>query len=314
MKRRVLNSLALCYILAAVGPFGAPGVAAEATARFLATDPGANDYWPCFSPDGEKILFSRTVDGGKTWDVFVVPASGGEAHKLSDSRLPVSATRANWSPRSNLIAFTGTSSDDKSSVWLIQVDGIAARQLISPGLSNTVFYPSFYPDGERLAVIDAVENVIKRIDMKQGVAVAVTDRQKVLSGMPSVSPDGKWIAFAGQKNTGQAYDQSKNSIWLISETGALRSLEAIPSQGRTPAWSADGQWLAFESNRGDSTHQLYAVFIVKRDGIGLRQITPYELNANHPVWSPDAKRLAFSAHHHTKGTDTTGIALIEVNP
>jgi Tol biopolymer transport system component len=126
--------------------------------------------------------------------------------------------------------------------------------------------------------------------------------------MPSVSPDGKWVAFAGQKNQGQAYDQTKNSIWLIGRTGEPQLLE--PNQGRTPAWSPDGQWLAFESDRGNPNH-LYAVFVISRSGKGLKQITPYDLNANHPVWSPDGKLLVFSARNSDR-QNATGIAIIEV--
>jgi Tol biopolymer transport system component len=33
---------------------------------------------------------------------------------------------------------------------------------------------------------------------------------------------------------------------------------------------------------------------MNRDGSALTQLTDYTLNANHPVWSPDGKRLAFS--------------------
>lgn len=150
--------------------------------------------------------------------------------------------------------------------------------------------------------------MIKQIDLKHRVATALTDRQQVLSGMPSVSPDGKWIGFAGQNNQGQAYDQTKNSLWLISEAGDLQSLE--PNQGRTPAWSPDGQWLSFESDRGNPNH-LYAAFLINRKGKGLKQVTPYELNANHPVWSPDGKLLVFSARH-SESQDATGIAVIEV--
>lgn len=160
--------------------------------------------------------------------------------------------------------------------------------------------------------MDAGDEVIKRIDRKHLAAVTVTDHKQVLTGMPSVSPDGKWIAFAGQRNIGEAYDQTKNSIWVVSDAGTPRTIEAVSRQGRTPAWSPDGQSLAFESNRGSSSNQRYAVFTVNRDGTGLRQITPYELNANHPVWSPDAGRLVFSARH-TKDSDKTGIAIVDIS-
>ena len=33
---------------------------------------------------------------------------------------------------------------------------------------------------------------------------------------------------------------------------------------------------------------------MNRDGSGLTQVTDYALNANHPVWSPDGKRLVIS--------------------
>jgi Tol biopolymer transport system component len=211
-----------------------------------------------------------------------------------------------------MIAFTGTSPDGKNTVWVINADGTQPHQLAFAGLSDQVYYPSWYPDGSSLAVMDAGNEVIKRIDRVRLTAVPVTDHEQVLAGMPSVSPDGKSIAFAGQANKRQTYDQNNNSIWVIGDSGIARPVEAIPRQGRTPSWSPDGQSLAFESNRDSSSSQLYAVFIINRDGTGLRQVTPYELNANHPVFSPDGKRVVFSARH-TKESDATGIAIVDVS-
>ena len=37
--------------------------------------------------------------------------------------------------------------------------------------------------------------------------------------MGSVSPDGKWTVFAGQKNSGQLYNQNINQIWLVDDKG-----------------------------------------------------------------------------------------------
>ena len=308
MKRFLIWCLA-CWTWATIHAQGLSLATAESTVRFLTSDPGAADYWPCFSPDGKVVLFSRSVDGKKSWEFFVVPTAGGDAHRFVRSPLPVSATRADWSIRNNLIAFTGLSANDKSCVWIMNPDGSNLHQLVSSRLSDSVFYPSWYPNVENLAVLDARDSVIKRIDQKQDAAVTVTDRDQVLAGMPSVSPDGEWIAFAGQKNVGKPYEQRKNSIWLLRNDGTMRTLESASAQGRTPHWSPDGHWLAFESNRG-STSGLYAAFIINRDGTGLRQVTNYELNANHPVWSPDGARLVFSGRHK-RGQDATGIATVE---
>jgi Tol biopolymer transport system component len=312
LRDPILITLVLWCLVVAPWSSGAPQSGSKLEVRFLTADVGAIDYWPCFSPDGKTVLFSRTMDGRKTWDLLVIPTAGGEPRRLSDSGLPVSATRPNWSTRENLIAFTGTSPEGKSTVWLVNPRGTGARQLALTGLSDRVLYPSWYPDGNALAVMDAGDQVIKRIDRARLTAVSITAHSQVLTGMPAVSPDGRWVAFAGQANTGQEYDQGNNSIWLVDNTGIARPVEAVPRQGRTPAWSPDGQSLAFESNRDSSSSELYAVFIINRDGTRLRQITPYEINANHPVFSPDGKRLVFSALH-TKGSDATGIAVVDIS-
>jgi Tol biopolymer transport system component len=288
--------LLVTFLLAACGKDspGGPAVSgAISTSRFLTS--GSLDYWPCFSPDGNSVLFSRRVDGSAPWSLWIVATAGGEPRPLMRAALAVSATRANWSSQNRLIAFTGTSADGKSTVWIVDSDGSNPHPVAATGLSDQVVYPSWYPDGKQLAVMDAHDQVIKRIDLNGGAAVTLTRHDQVLTGMASVSPDGKWIAFAGQANVGQQYDQTRNSIWLLSgATGMLRELEEPPQQGRAPTWAPDGERLAFESDRG-SWGRSYTVFIISRDGTRPRQVTGYELNATHPVWSPDGRRLVFAS-------------------
>lgn len=292
MRHVMMAVLALCSLLwCCTGAVAQPDSTAAESAfkyHFITHDPAAIDIWPCFAPDGRTVLFSRTMDKGRTWELFVVPASGGEARRLSSAPLPVSATRANWSKTNGLIAFTGEASGG-TSLWFINADGSEPRQIQATGLSDGVFYPSWYPTGKRLALVDfggGEGGVVKQVDLAGDAATPLTSRQQVLAGMPRVSPDGKWIAFAGQENRGQTYDQTKNSIWLRDDAGKLHLLD--PKQGRAPAWSPDGEWLAFESDR-DSLEHLYAIFIARRNGTATTQITPQALDAIHPAWSPNGK-------------------------
>jgi Tol biopolymer transport system component len=199
----------------------------------------------------------------------------------------------------------------KSQVWLIHADGSNPHAVELSGLSEKVFYPSWYPDGERLAVMDGDTFSMKRIDLGKGTVTVLTDPKTLYTGMPSVSPDGKWIAFAGQENRGRPYDQRENSIWLMRDGGAPKLLESGGEQGRAPTWSPDGDRLIFESDRASSVG-LYAVFLVNRDGTGVTQLTDPALNADHPVWSPDGRHIAFSAHDATQMPGRRGIGIIDL--
>jgi Tol biopolymer transport system component len=266
---------------------------------------GTMDYWPCFSSDGRTVLFSRTLDGGKTWALFRVPAAGGTVELFA--KLPVSASRADWSRKSNRIVFNGDAPDGKSGgIWVIDGNGRNAHAIATDGVL-VPSYPSWYPDGKTIAFGDAARNILYRMAASGDTPIAITHQDQVLTGMSSVSPEGKSVAFAGQKNTGQLYSQEDNQIWLVDDSGVAKPLEAQPLHGRTPSWSPDGDRLAFESDRG-SPNGFLAVFIINRDGTDLVQVTDYALNASHPVFSPDGHQLVFAIGDPAK-TATT-IALV----
>jgi Tol biopolymer transport system component len=265
------------------------------------------DYWPAFSPDGKTVLFSRSADQGKNWTLVRVPASGGTAEAFAKEPLPVIATRADWSAH-DLIAFTGTTIARKSGIWLINGDGSGAHAVTVPDGTHEMIYPSWYSDGKSLAVLADDNQTIRRLDLAAGTTTGITDRAQVLTGMPSVSPDGETIAFAGQKNEGQRYDQEENWIWLVG-SGPATPLEMPPLQGRAPVWSPDGKRVAFESDRGNPDGH-YAVFLINRDGSELVQVTDFALDATHPVFSRDGRHLVFA--YVTRGGKGSGIAILDL--
>lgn len=56
-----------------------------------------------------------------------------------------------------------------------------------------------------------------------------------------------------------------------------------------PDWAPNGR-IAFSSDRGDGDQN--GVFSIKRDGSKLRRLSPPELFAGSPGWSPDGHELA----------------------
>ena len=284
----------------------------SAKPRFLtAAVAGRTDYNPVFSSDGKRVLFSRTM-GKENSELYVVPAAGGDSQRLSPELLNIDETRPKWSPQNGLIAFTGCMAKPQGGStcrpWIIEGNGTNPHPVVVTGASDYVIYPSWYPDGRHIAVMDAGNLTVLRLDITSGATRALTDRTQIFAGMPSVSPDGEWIAFAGQKNGGQRYNQNRNNIWLEDRAGNIKSLEVNPIQGRAPTWSPDGNKIAFESYRGSPDH--YAIFVVRRDGTGLTQVTDYALGAQHPSWSRDGKEMAF-AYQSSSDPTAWGIGIIE---
>jgi Tol biopolymer transport system component len=62
---------------------------------------------------------------------------------------------------------------------------------------------------------------------------------------PAVSPDGRWVAFASDRNGGW-------DLYLLDLTaGEVRQLTQTASFEGQPTWSPDGVWLAYEYYAGE---------------------------------------------------------------
>ena len=57
------------------------------------------------------------------------------------------------------------------------------------------------------------------------------------------------------------------------------------------AWSPDGQYIAFASDRGGG----YDIYVMRKDGSDVRRLTNDPFNNRHPSWSPDGAKLIYQS-------------------
>ena len=113
---------------------------------------------------------------------------------------------------------------------------------------------------------------------------------------PRLSPDGRRIAFTIHRN-----GRTDLALW---EGGAVRALTDDDALDLEPAWTPDGAFVVFASDRGGA-YDLYAYEIATG---AVKRITHAETGALWPDVSPDGKRIAFLTYART-GYDVATIPL-----
>ncbi|HLL74508.1 MAG TPA: S41 family peptidase [Pyrinomonadaceae bacterium] len=100
--------------------------------------------FPVFSPDGSQIAFSRLTGGN--WDLFVAPAAGGEARRLTYH--PANDWPHGWSPDGRSVLFSSNRNPD-ARLYTIASDGSEPlpKELPLP----KALTGALSPDGARIA-------------------------------------------------------------------------------------------------------------------------------------------------------------------
>jgi TolB protein len=101
---------------------------------------------------------------------------------------------------------------------------------------------------------------------------------------PSLSPDGRFIAYRAEPNN---YPE----LWLMNADGTEQ--HRLTRDGGFPAWSPNGSMIAYAPGGGPSGRSSIAV--MNADGSGRRRLPDTDYG-EYPAWSPDGTRIAFSSN------------------
>ncbi len=227
-------------------------------------------------------------------------ACAGDARfvKLTRSSQTVDFRPA-WSPDGSQIAYWSgvlDTSDEVGGPWVwiawgifvMHADGSSRRQLAN--LDSRCL--SWSPSGDEI-VFSTSEGGIGIIGVYGGNLQFVIPEEPGSGGRasdwPSYSPDGTKILFSKiltSESDGITYWQI-----LLSDVDGTDVTRLSPDNVNDfqPAWSPDGDRIAFSSDR-DGDNEIY---VMNAAGSGVVRLTDDTDDDSCPVWSPDGSRIAF---------------------
>jgi len=236
----------------------------------LSSGPGDGD--PAWSPDGNRIAFTRT--SGTTSGIYIMDADGGNVVQRATS-----GGDPSWSPDGEWLAFTCMNpvmpdiclakSDDASTPDRITHDG------------GQVGYAAWSPDGTRIAftsdwaAYDLVFDIyVVAPDGSHRTTLVTTTHSPYEHYQAAWSPDGQRVAFV---SCPWGWNICSSSVLAVIGADGSGARALVAASGfASPTWSPDGQIIAFASSR--------AIDWVSADGAQRGRIID---NGTSPAWRPE---------------------------
>jgi TolB protein len=232
----------------------------------VAGDPTGPEFDGAWSPDGQWIVYRDSTRGiNRNDEIYVVRSDGTDRRNIT--RHPANDWGPDWSPDGSTIVLNSDRDGGVLGGYLVNPDGSNLRRI---DVDVWVEYPSFSPDGAKIAFAGAIGSnyEIFVADLASGAVQQLTDSPGS-DGWPAWSPDGSTIAFTSVRDDCRLVirdhecwqgDQEgeHHDIWLIDPDGSdLRRV--TPEFGQFVAWSPDGHYLLISG---------FALYVVRPDGTG----------------------------------------------
>ncbi|USK36501.1 S9 family peptidase (plasmid) [Bacillus sp. F19] len=255
-----------------------------------------NFQWPSnptISPDGQKVVYERTVacvkDDNYETHLYFTDIQGKSSRILTT--YGTSNLNPVWSPDGKTIAFISNRAHGKQ-VWLLPLDGGEARCLtrFRHGVSSFVWSP----DGKTIfCIVPVAQNAEVEIFVENKTVKETKDEidreTKEWHGGP------KRYSLLYYKNDGSGL-QKPLSLQIVAtnvNTGICEQLTSGINDVSEPVVSPDGKFIAFSSSREDENFlfggQIYRLTVSS----GNVELLYGDTKASSPSYSPDGKWLAF---------------------
>jgi Tol biopolymer transport system component len=270
------------------------------------TRTGYENLSPAFSPDGSLIAFS-VLNGDEFPGVYLMSSDGSGGRRLLENVFPVSTSGSglSWRPDGSAILYTkiefrSAGTDFYSDLYAYVFKDAQVKQVtyrlrardphVSPDGKKVVFVVNRL-GATRLAVLHLTD--LRALPLREKDITYLTAKGHLLYASPRFSPDGSKIAVSVWQPGGN------RDVWILDSQGSkIEEISGDRAIDGAPAWSPDGRYLYFSSDRTG----VFNIFAYQLETKRLFQVTNVVGGAFMPAVSPDGKRLAFSSYS-SKGFD-----------
>jgi dipeptidyl aminopeptidase/acylaminoacyl peptidase len=260
-----------------------------------------NDGQPVWSPDGSQIAFVSSRD--KKTGIYVMPTTGGAEKKLIEIEGAIASLQ--WMPDGAQLLFNLRYSDshfikdekkkkeqpvyrhitelyyrldgdgfrprDRFHIYTLDIETAKLKKVTRGNRDNLT--PRVTPDGKRIVFLSNrakdPDIDLERLDLFVIPATGGKERRIPTPAgpmyAPSISPDGKYVAYLGHDNPNDPWGVYNHHIWKVGLSGKAKAVDLMPTfdrnaydqcisdtgdvgGGEAVEWSSDGKRVFFLSS------------------------------------------------------------------